>query len=166
MTLDAIAVTTIDGDATTLATYADKVKLIVNVASRCGHTPQYEALERLHETYAARGFTVLGFPSNQFFQELSSSEDIKEFCSTKYGVTFPLFETVRLNGRWRHPLFAELTKTADQGGEAGKVRWNFEKFLVARDGTVTRFRTGVQPDDPAVIAAIEAALGAPRPATA
>ncbi len=169
MNLDAAPLTTIDGKATTLAEIAGDVKLIVNVASRCGYTPQYEALERLYETYRDRGFTVLGFPSNQFLQELGSSEKIKEFCDAEYGVTFPMFETVRVNGRHAHPLFKALTKASDASGKAGRVRWNFEKFLVTPDGVVHRFRTKVEPDDAAIIALIEASLprkGAPKDAAA
>jgi glutathione peroxidase len=158
MSINDIEVTTIDGEQTTLARYAGDVKLIVNVASRCGYTPQYKALERLHETYRDRGFTVLAFPSNQFLQELGSSEKIAQFCELTYGVTFPMFETVRVNGRNAHPLLKELTKAPDAAGEAGRVRWNFEKFLVMPDGVVHRFRTKVEPDDAAIIALIEASL--------
>jgi len=155
-----IPLETIDGRSTSLAPYADKVKLIVNVASRCGLTPQYEKLETLQKTYGDRGFTVLGFPSNQFLQELKTSDDIQEFCSTTYGVTFPMFEKVRVNGRSQHPLYAELTKTADASGEAGRVRWNFEKFLVMPSGDVHRFRSKVQPDAAEIIELIEASLPA------
>ena len=158
-----IPLTTIDGATTSLAEYSGKVLLIVNVASRCGLAPQYEQLEQLQRTYGDRGFTVLGFPSNQFLQELSSNEAIAEYCSTTWGVTFPIFDRVRVNGRSEHPLYTELKKAPDAAGKAGRVVWNFEKFLVAPDGTVTRFRPDVVPDDPAVITAIEAALSqAPR----
>lgn len=159
-TLNDIPLVTIAGEATSLAQYADKVKLIVNVASRCGLTPQYEKLEELQKAYGDRGFTVLGFPSNQFLQELGSSEAISEFCSTTYGVTFPMFEEVKVNGRSQHPLYAELTKTADADGNAGKVKWNFEKFLVTPAGEVQRFRPTVQPDAPEIVALIEASLPA------
>lgn len=158
MRLNDIEVTTIDGEKTTLARYTGGVTLIVNVASRCGYTPQYAALERLQEAYGERGFTVLGFPSNQFLQELGSSEKIAEFCELRYGVTFPMFETVRVNARHAHPLFKELTKASDAAGEAGRVRWNFEKFLVTPDGVVHRFRTKVEPDAPEIVALIEASL--------
>jgi glutathione peroxidase len=158
MSINEIEVTSIDGRATTLAEFAGDVKLIVNVASRCGYTPQYKALERLHETYRDRGFAVLGFPSNQFLQELGSSEKIAEFCELTYGVTFPMFETVHVNGRHAHPLFRELTKAQDSEGKAGKVRWNFEKFLVTPDGVVHRFRTKVEPDAPEIVAVLEASL--------
>jgi len=157
MDLDDIPLTTIDGESTTLAAYPG-VRLIVNVASRCGHTPQYAGLEELHRRYADRGFTVLGFPSNQFLQERGSEEAIKEFCSMTYGVTFPLMEKVRVNGRSAHPLYRELTKVPDADGQAGKVGWNFEKFLVTADGHVHRFRTKVQPDDPELVELIEKAL--------
>ena len=134
--------------------------LVVNVASRCGLTGQYDALERLHEQYAGRGFTVVGVPCNQFGeQEPGSAEEIAEFCSATYGVTFPLTEKVEVNGEGRHPVYAELTGVPEGGGEAGDVRWNFEKFLVDADGTpVARFGSRVLPDDPQVVAAIEAVL--------
>ncbi len=158
MGIDDIALKTIDGRDTNLGEYAGKVKLIVNVASRCGLTPQYEQLEALQKTYADRGFTVLGFPSNQFMQEMGSEEKIAEYCSTTWGVTFPMFEKVKVNGRSQHPLYAELTKAEDAEGKAGKVTWNFEKFLVTADGQVHRFRPKMLPDDPQIIEAIEAAL--------
>jgi len=161
LTLNDIPLVTIDGESTSLAQFADKVKLIVNVASRCGLTPQYKKLEELQRTtYGDRGFTVLGFPSNQFLQELSSTEAIKEFCSTTYSVTFPMFEKVRVNGRNQHPLYAELTQTPDAEGKAGKVKWNFEKFVVTPDGAVYRFRPKVQPDAPEIVDLIEASLPA------
>ncbi|KRC62740.1 glutathione peroxidase [Agromyces sp. Root81] len=159
MDIREIPLTTIDGDPTSLAEYADQVVMIVNVASKCGLTPQYEKLEALQREYGDRGFTVLGFPCNQFAgQEPGSGDDIKEFCSMTYGVTFPLMEKVKVNGRHRHPLYVELTSVADGNGKAGRVKWNFEKFLVQPDGEVQRFRPTTQPDDPAVIAAIEAGL--------
>jgi glutathione peroxidase len=161
MTLNEIPLVTIDGEPTSLAPYADKVKLIVNVASRCGLSPQYKKLEELQETYGDRGFTVLGFPSNQFLQELGSSAAIKEFCSTTYGVTFPMFEKVRVNGRSQHPLYAELTKTPDAAGKAGRVKWNFEKFVVTPDGQVHRFRPQVEPDAPEILSLIDSSLGRP-----
>jgi glutathione peroxidase len=158
-----ISLTTIDGDTTSLAEYADTTVLIVNVASRCGNTPQYEKLEQLQREYGDRGFTVLGFPCNQFLgQEPGTNEQIKEFCSTTYGVTFPLMDKIRVNGPHRHPLYAELTQVVADDGKAGKVAWNFEKFVLAPDGSVSRFRPSTQPDDPAVIAAIESALDASR----
>jgi glutathione peroxidase len=151
-----IELTTIDGGATTLADFADQTVLVVNVASRCGLTPQYEQLEELQKEYGDQGFTVLGFPCNQFMgQEPGTTEDIKEFCSITYGVTFPLMDKVKVNGRKRHPLYAELTKVADDDGKSGKIRWNFEKFVIAPDGSVSRFSPWTLPDDPKVIAAIE-----------
>jgi glutathione peroxidase len=154
-----ISLTTIDGQQTSLADYADKTVLVVNVASRCGLTPQYEKLERLQKQYEPQGFTVLGFPCNQFAgQEPGSNEQIADFCSTTYGVTFPLMDKVKVNGKKRHPLYAELTQVVADDGKAGRVRWNFEKYVIAPDGTVTRFRPSTQPDDPAVIAAIEEGL--------
>jgi len=154
-----IPLTTIDGDTTTLAAYDDQVVMLVNVASRCGLTPQYEKLEALQRKYGDRGFTVLGFPCNQFAgQEPGTSEDIKEFCSMTYGVTFPLMSKVKVNGRNRHPLYAELTTVPDAAGKSGRVKWNFEKFVLLPGGEVVRFRSNVQPDDPAVVAVIERGL--------
>jgi glutathione peroxidase len=158
MGLSDIPLTRIDGSATSFGEYADRVVLVVNVASRCGLAPQYEKLEQLQRTYGERGFTVLGFPSNQFLQELGSEEKIAEYCSATWGVTFPMFERVRVNGRSQHPLYAELTKTPDSEGKAGRVTWNFEKFLVTPDGEVHRFRPKVEPDAPELIEALEAAL--------
>ncbi|HVS69167.1 MAG TPA: glutathione peroxidase [Mycobacteriales bacterium] len=160
MSLYDIPLTTLDGKPTTLGEHKGDVMLAVNVASKCGYTPQYEALQKLYETYSERGFTVLGFPCNQFlFQESGSAEKIAEFCSTTYGVTFPMFAKLKVNGRDQHPLYAELTKAADASGKAGRVKWNFEKFLINRDGEVVgRFRTPVKPDDPVIVQAIEAAL--------
>jgi glutathione peroxidase len=160
MTLMDIPFHTIDGAPTTLSAFAGEVVLVVNVASRCGLAPQYEKLERLQETYGERGFTVIGFPSNQFLQELGSTEAIKEYCSTTWGVTFPMMEKVRLNGRNAHPLYAELTTHPDGDGKAGKVKWNFEKFVITPDGAVHRFRPTTEPDDPAIVALIETALPA------
>ncbi|HYI33421.1 MAG TPA: glutathione peroxidase [Glaciibacter sp.] len=158
VSLNEIPVTTIDGEETTLAHYAGEVKLIVNVASRCGLTPQYEKLEQLQKAYGERGFTVLAFPSNQFLQELEDSETIKDYCSTTWGVTFPMFEKVKVNGRSQHPLYSELTRVKDAHGKAGRVKWNFEKFLVTPDGEIHRFRPTTEPDDPAIVALIEANL--------
>jgi glutathione peroxidase len=130
------------------------------VASKCGLTPQYEGLQKLHEEYAARGFEVLGFPCNQFMgQEPGTADEIREFCDTSYAVTFPIFEKIDVNGDQRHQIFAELTEAPDAAGEAGDVKWNFEKFLVAPDGKVVgRFRPQVAPDDAALVAAIEEQL--------
>jgi glutathione peroxidase len=156
-----IPLTTIDGKPANLGEHNGEVLLAVNVASKCGFTPQYEALEKLQETYAEKGFSVLGFPCNQFlFQESGSAEQIQQFCSTTYVVTFPMFEKLKVKGRDQHPLYAELTKASDAKGKSGNVKWNFEKFLINRDGEVIgRFRSKVKPDDPEVISAIEAALG-------
>lgn len=156
--LSDIPLTTIDGATTSLADYRDKVVLIVNVASRCGLAPQYEKLEALQKTYGDRGFTVLGFPSNQFLQELGSEDKIKEYCSMTWGVTFPMFEKVKLNGKSAHPLYQELTKTPDAAGKAGKVKWNFEKFVLTPDGQVHRFRPTVEPDHPDIVSLIEGSL--------
>ncbi|MGN6501677.1 MAG: glutathione peroxidase, partial [Pseudolysinimonas sp.] len=135
-----ISLTTIDGGSTSLGAYADQTVLVVNVASRCGLTPQYEKLEQLQKRYQDRGFTVIGFPCNQFMgQEPGSNEEIQEFCSTTYGVTFPLMDKVKVNGRHRHPLYAELTQVIADDGAAGRVKWNFEKFVIAPDGTISRF---------------------------
>jgi glutathione peroxidase len=160
MSIYDIPVKSLHDEPASLAEHADRAVLIVNVASRCGLTPQYAGLERLHERYAPHGFTVLGVPCNQFMgQEPGSAEEIEEFCSTTYGVTFPLLAKADVNGAERHPLFAELTQTSDADGEAGDVQWNFEKFLVAPGGeVVARFRPGVDPEAPDVIAAIEASL--------
>ena len=151
----------LDGGTLDLRDYEDKAVLIVNVASKCGLTPQYEGLEKIHERYAEQGFTVLGVPCNQFLgQEPGTSEEIATFCSTTYGVTFPLAEKVEVNGDGRHPLYEELTAVPDAEGKDGDVAWNFEKFLVAPGGKVTRFRPQVEPEDPALVDAIEAALPA------
>jgi glutathione peroxidase len=158
MHLADIPLTTIDGRSTSLDEYAGMTKLIVNVASRCGYTPQYEQLEALQQRYAARGFTVLGFPSDQFRQELESDDAVAEYCSTTWGVTFPMFARVTVNGEDRSPLFAELASAPDEDGEAGDVRWNFEKFLVTPDGAVRRFRSATKPDDPAIVERIEASV--------
>ncbi|MGA0566736.1 glutathione peroxidase [Rathayibacter sp. KR2-224] len=155
-----IPLTTIDGESTSLRAFDGKAILIVNVASRCGLAPQYEKLEELQKTYGDRGLTVLGFPSNQFLQELGSEDAIKEYCSTTWGVTFPMFERVKINGKSAHPLYKELKKTPDESGKAGRVQWNFEKFLVSPDGEVRRFRPRTEPDAPEVIDAIESALPA------
>lgn len=159
MTIRDIPLTTIDGRPTSLADYADQVVLVVNVASKCGFTPQYTKLEELQKTYGQRGFTVLGFPCNQFAgQEPGSAEKIQEFCSTNFGVTFPLFEKTTVNGRRAHPLYQELTKTPDPDQQAGRVKWNFEKFIITPDNTLSRFRPTTQPDDPRIIATIESGL--------
>jgi glutathione peroxidase len=155
-----VDIAAIDGTAGALAPLAGTVTLVVNVASKCGLTPQYTGLEKIHEQYRERGFSVVGVPCNQFLgQEPGTPEEIVEFCSTTYGVTFPLTEKIEVNGDARHPLYEVLTETADAEGHTGDIRWNFEKFLVGRDGEVlARFAPQVEPEDPSVIAAIEAAL--------
>lgn len=155
MNLRNIPFTTMEGTETSLAEFDGKVLLIVNVASRCGLTPQYATLEKLQQQYGDRGLQVLGFPSNQFMQELRSNEAIKEFCSVNYGISFPIFDRIRVNGRREHPLFSELKKHPDASGKAGKIKWNFEKFLVNSSDEVYRFRPGTEPDDPAIIDTIE-----------
>jgi glutathione peroxidase len=157
-----LQLTTLGGEPTTLSALGDKALLLVNVASRCGLTPQYAGLERLHERYADRGFTVVGLPCNQFMgQEPGSNEEIQSFCSTTYGVTFPMMSKIEVNGDGRHPLYTELTQTADADGAAGDVQWNFEKFLVAPGGKVVgRFRPRTEPEDAGLVAAVEAVLPA------
>ena len=159
-TISEIPLTTIDGSTTSLAEFDNKVVLIVNVASRCGLAPQYEKLEELQKTYGDRGFTVLGFPSNQFLQELGSTDAIKEYCSLTWGVTFPMFDKVKVNGKNAHPLYQELVKTPDAAGKAGKVKWNFEKFVLTPDGEVHRFRPNTEPDAPEIVSLIEKSLPA------
>jgi glutathione peroxidase len=158
MSLLETPVNTLEGASTTLGeVLGGRAALVVNVASRCGMTPQYAGLVRLQESYAGRGFTVVGVPCNQFMgQEPGSAEEIREFCSTTYGVDFPLLGKAEVNGDDRHPLYAGLTTTADAEGAAGDVQWNFEKFLVAADGeVVARFRPRVDPESPEVVEAIE-----------
>ncbi len=160
MSLFDTPVTRIDGEGATLAEHKGDVLLVVNVASKCGLTPQYEGLERIHEQYADRGFTVLGFPCNQFLgQEPGTPEDIATFCSTTYGVTFPMFEKIDVNGDERHPLYERLAEVADERGYTGDIRWNFEKFLVSPAGeVVARFNPTVDPEAPEVTGAIEGIL--------
>ena len=155
-----IGLTTLDGTPTSLAELAEGAALVVNVASKCGLTPQYSALEKLAQDYADRGLTVIGVPCNQFMgQEPGTAEEIQTFCSTTYGVTFPLLAKTDVNGSDRHPLYAELTKTTDADGEAGDIQWNFEKFLLAPGGEVVkRFRPRTEPDAAEVVEAIEAVL--------
>ncbi|MFI8892088.1 glutathione peroxidase [Streptomyces paradoxus] len=150
----------LQGGPADLSQYAGKAVLVVNVASKCGLTPQYTGLEKLHEQYAARGFSVLGVPCNQFLgQEPGSADEIAEFCSATYGVTFPMTEKVEVNGEGRHPLYDRLTGFADAEGHSGDIRWNFEKFLIGRDGrVVARFSPQTEPDSAEVVAAIEAEL--------
>ena len=162
MTVTDVFIAPLTGGSESLAPRAGQLTLVVNVASRCGLTPQYAGLERLQERYASRGFTVLGVPCNQFRgQEPGSSEEIAQFCSATYGVTFPMTEKVEVNGDGRHPLYAGLVDFADAEGYTGDIRWNFEKFLIGPDGAViARFAPKTEPESAAVIAAIEAALPA------
>ncbi|MGW8885298.1 glutathione peroxidase [Streptomyces sp. NPDC055749] len=162
MTLYDIPLHTLTGEPTTLAAHQGKAILVVNVASKCGLTPQYEGLERLQKQYGDRGFTVLGVPCNQFAgQEPGSAEEIQSFCSATYGVSFPLLAKLDVNGDARHPLYTELTKLADADGAAGDVQWNFEKFLISPAGEpVARIRPRTEPEATEVIAAIEAQLPA------
>ncbi|BBY64672.1 glutathione peroxidase [Mycolicibacterium helvum] len=160
MSLTDVPLTTLAGVPTSLADYADRAVLLVNVASKCGLTPQYAALEQLARDYADRGLAVIGVPCNQFMgQEPGTPEEIQTFCSTTYGVTFPLLAKADVNGPERHPLYAELTTFADADGQAGDIQWNFEKFVIAPGGTVVnRFRPQTTPDAPEVVEAIEAVL--------
>ncbi|HZP51140.1 glutathione peroxidase [Actinocrinis sp.] len=150
----------LDGTPTSLGEHTDRAVLVVNVASKCGLTPQYSALEELHKAYSDQGFSVVGFPCNQFGgQEPGTAEEIQTFCSTTYGVTFPLFEKIDVNGADRSPVYAELTKTADAEGYTGDIRWNFEKFLLDGEGNVVaRFGPRTEPDAPEVISAIKTLL--------
>jgi len=156
-----LPVTTLSGDRSTFGKLTEgRAVLVVNVASRCGLTPQYSQLEALQDELSDRGFTVLGFPSNQFGgQEPGTSEEIAEFCSATYGVTFPMSEKIDVNGGQRDPIYAALTAVADPSGDAGDVTWNFEKFVVAPDGRIVgRFRSRTQPDAAEVRSAIESVL--------
>ncbi|HEV7559389.1 MAG TPA: glutathione peroxidase [Kofleriaceae bacterium] len=153
---------TLQGKPATLGDFKGKALLLVNVASKCGLTPQYTALEALQKKYEAKGFTVIGFPSNQFGgQEPGTAQEIQSFCSMTYGVTFPMMEKIDVNGPARHEIYKALTPLADAEGHTGDIRWNFEKFVVSADGKkITRFSPRTTPDDPTVIAAVEAALPA------
>ena len=160
MTIYDAPIQSLRGEPLDLHRFEDKAVLVVNVASRCGLTPQYSGLENLQEQYGERGFTVLGVPCNQFGeQEPGSASEIETFCSTTYGITFPMTEKVEVNGPDRHPLYTELTEVADAEGTKGDIQWNFEKFLVAPGGrSITRFRPATAPGAPEVVAAIEAVL--------
>jgi glutathione peroxidase len=162
VTIYDIPVKTLSGEDSSLGALAGKTLLVVNVASKCGLTPQYTALEELQARLGDRGFSVVGFPCNQFGgQEPGTAGEIEEFCSMTYGVTFPMFEKIEVNGEGRHPIYEELTSVPDASGEAGDIQWNFEKFLLAPDGSVVaRFRPRTVPDDPEVLAAIEEHLPA------
>ena len=160
MSLYDIPLTTLSGASTSLGDYKGKAVLVVNVASKCGLTPQYEGLENLQKKYESRGFTVLGAPCNQFGgQEPGTAEEISEFCSATYGVTFPMTEKVEVNGPGRHAIYDELVRTPDESGNDGDITWNFEKFLVDRDGhVVARFNPRTEPDDPRLVQSIDALL--------
>ncbi|MBA3452532.1 MAG: glutathione peroxidase [Deltaproteobacteria bacterium] len=155
-----VTLKTLQGKDARLADYKGKALMLVNVASKCGLTPQYTQLEALQKEYGPKGFTVIGFPCNQFGgQEPGTAEEIEEFCSTTYGVTFPVMEKVDVNGDARHEIYKALTPVPDSRGYTGDIRWNFEKFVVSADGSqITRFHPKTKPDDPTVIAAVEAAL--------
>ena len=156
------AIGRLDGTPTTLGELTGgRPALLVNVASKCGLTPQYAGLEKLQETYGERGFTVVGLPCNQFMgQEPGTAAEIQEFCSATYGVTFPMTEKIEVNGEDRHPIYQTLTQAVDEKGEVGDVQWNFEKYLISADGAVVaRFSPHVEPDDARLIEALEAQLG-------
>lgn len=155
-----IEMTAIDGSSLSLAAYQNKVVLLVNVASKCGLTPQYAGLQQLHDQYADQGFSVIGLPCNQFGgQEPGSEAEIVEFCQSKYSVDFPMTAKIEVNGAGRHPLYDVLA--GDSASFPGDITWNFEKFLVGKDGQVIqRFGPKTGPDDGELVAAIEAALAA------
>jgi glutathione peroxidase len=161
MSIYDVPIQSLDGSPADLHDYQDKAVLLVNVASKCGLTPQYTGLEKIHEQYKDRGFAVLGVPCNQFGeQEPGSPEDIMTFCSTTYGVTFPMTEKIEVNGDGRHPLYQQLVDVPDVAdGHTGDIRWNFEKFLIAPGGDVAgRFGPMVDPEAPELVEAIEKAL--------
>ena len=160
MTVHDIDLQTLSGEPATLGEFAGSTILAVNVASQCGLTPQYTGLQRLYDQFADRGLVVAGFPCNQFgAQEPGTSDEISEFCSANYGVTFPMFAKIDVNGPGRHPLYAELTEVADAEGKAGDIQWNFEKFLIGPEGKLlARFRPLIEPEAPEVVSAIEASL--------
>jgi glutathione peroxidase len=154
-----IPVTSLDGTATTLGALDARAYLVVNVASKCGLTPQYTTLQELHSAYADQGLAVVAFPCNQFGgQEPGTNDEIQEFCSTTYNVTFPLFDKVDVNGPDRHDLYAELTSVDDGEGVAGDIQWNFEKFVVGADGSIQRFRPRTEPNAPEIVTAIKELL--------
>lgn len=157
MNIASISVKTIDRQDQTLADYLGKVLLIVNVASQCGYTPQYKGMEELYQKYQAQGFEILAFPCNDYgMQEPGTNEEIQQFCSTRYSVSFPLFDKVHAKGSEQHPLYAELTQAVEPKGD---VSWNFEKFLVNKKGeVVARYKSAIAPNDPSLTAAIEKEL--------
>ncbi|TQJ32085.1 glutathione peroxidase [Microbacterium sp. SLBN-146] len=159
--LRSIPFQTAEGETSTLADYGDKVILVVNVASKCGLAPQYEQLEELQRTYGDRGFTVVGFPCNQFMgQEPGSMEEILDYCAMTWGVTFPVNDKIKVNGPGAAPLYKALKKSHDEEGKKGPIMWNFEKFVLTPGGQVHRFRPNTKPDDPEIIAVIERNLPA------
>ena len=155
-----IPIDSLEGESGKLAEQRGNVTLIVNVASQCGLTPQYSGLQNLQNRYGDQGFSVLGFPCNQFLgQEPGTPKEIATFCETSYGVTFPLFEKIDVNGDDQHPLYTQLNDVADAEGHTGDIRWNFEKFLVDDDGTIiARFAPQVEPESDEIVSAIEGAL--------
>ena len=153
-----VELTMLDGTKRSTSEFKGQLVMVVNVASRCGLSPQYEALEALQKKYGSRGFTVLGVPSSSFKQELKSEDAIGEYCSTTWGVTFPMTAKAEVNGFKRHPLYKQLVKAKDSKGLAGPVMWNFEKFLVLPSGEIKRFRPTTKPDDDEIVAVIEANL--------
>jgi glutathione peroxidase len=153
-----VPLTMLNGKPSNLSEFKGQVLLIVNVASRCGLTPQYEQLEELQKKYQDRGFTVLGVPSGSFMQELKDNDSIGEYCSTTWGITFPMTEKADVNGRKRHALYKQLVKTKDSNGLAGPVLWNFEKYLILPNGEIHRFRPNMLPDDEKIVSLIEANL--------
>jgi glutathione peroxidase len=159
-----VPIKTLKGEPTTLAAYKGKALMLVNVASQCGNTPQYATLEALQKKYEPKGFTVIGFPCNQFGgQEPGTAQEISTFCATHYGITFPIMEKIEVNGSARSPIYQALTQVADASGHTGDIRWNFEKFVVSADGKkITRFSPKTKPEDPTVIAAVEQALPAAK----
>lgn len=162
MDLRDLDIQTLGGEATTLRELGGRAFLVVNVASKCGFTPQYAGLEELHREYGERGLTVVGFPCNQFLaQEPGDAGQIAEFCSVNYGVTFPMMAKIRVNGKRKHPLYAALREAEDAGGHAGRIAWNFEKFLIGPDGGIQRFRSKVEPGSAEIRDAIERALAEP-----
>ncbi len=153
-----VELTMLDGTKRSTSEFKGQLVMVVNVASRCGLSPQYEALEALQKKYGSRGFTVLGVPSSSFKQELKSENAISEYCSTTWGVTFPMTAKAEVNGFKRHPLYKQLVKAKDSKGLAGPVMWNFEKFLVLPSGEIKRFRPTTKPDDEEIVTVIEANL--------
>ena len=153
-----VELTMLDGTKRSTSDFKGQLVMVVNVASRCGLSPQYEALEALQKKYGSRGFTVLGVPSSSFKQELKSEDAISEYCSTTWGVTFPMTAKAEVNGFKRHPMYKQLVKAKDAKGLAGPVMWNFEKFLVLPSGEIKRFRPTTKPDDEEIVTLIEANL--------